>query len=95
MLSNMRFKQEGQESNSGSSADVLFGVFLFFVSGEGGKFARAQISRMWASGRERSLRAWSTSIGECPATGFPSATFALVCAMVGLGDFVFGFSCGA
>ena len=35
-LAKTRFKQEGRESNSGSLADVLFGVFLFFVFCFGG-----------------------------------------------------------
>ena len=66
-------------------------MVLFFVSGEGGEITRAQRAIMWASGRERLQRAWSNSIGERLATVFLSAAFALVWAMVGSRDLVFGF----
>ena len=89
VLSKTRFKQEGQESNSRSSADVLFRVFFVFCFGGMGGVARAQISIIWSYGREHLRRAWSTSVGERPATGFSLAAFALVCAMVGSRDLVF------
>ena len=46
---------------------------------------------MWSSRRERSRRDWSTSVGERLATGFLSAAFAQVYAMVGSIDLVFAF----
>ena len=65
----------GGGSMEGSSADRLFVGFWFFFSGEGEEFARAQMARIWSSGRERSRRAWSTSVGELPVTSFPIGGF--------------------
>ena len=42
------------------------------------------MARIWSSGRERSRRAWLTSAGERPATGFPLADLAGVRAMLAM-----------
>ena len=89
------WRRQGSERGGGSMegllADRLFGGFLFFFSGEGEEFSRAQMVRIWYFGTDRSRRAWSTYVGERPGTSFPSAAFARVCAMVDSRDLVFCF----
>ena len=54
------------------SSDII--LLFFWLGGDGS--ARVQIARICSSGREESRRACSTSSGERPEIGFPSAASA-------------------
>ena len=66
-------REEGREERESPLDDESV---LGFFWGGGGEFVRVQMARMWFSGRDQSLSAWSTSGGERLETGFPLAALA-------------------